>query len=71
MSKILIKANFKSLCEIYEEIGGVMESTELTIDFIFSQIFMKDAGTWDWKAIEAAVKYEKDRRDASTQIVLG
>jgi hypothetical protein len=70
ISKTIMQGNFAKLYGIYEEIGGVVETTGLTLDFILNQAFLKDSGVWDWKAIENAVKYEKEGRDASNNIIM-
>ena len=64
LGELVMKHNYQKLFELYQEVGGLMETTELTFEFVLSQAFLKPQGTWDWALMKKIIKDEITIRNA-------
>ena len=53
---IVMRANYGRLCDLHAEIGGLVETCELTWDIIINQCFLRADTAFDWQSLKRCIE---------------
>ena len=56
---IVMRSNYGRLFTMFDEIGGMKETADMTFDFVATSAFTKSTGGWDWALMKRAVEDEQ------------
>ena len=62
LSELLLKDAFPALYNLYEEVGGMIESAEMTCEFVINGAFLKPDCFLNWPLIKKEIEAEQVRR---------
>ena len=68
ISEEVMKHNYGKLFDLHAEISGLMETTELTFDYLMTQTFLKGNATWDWNTMKKVIRDEITIRKAMLEM---
>ena len=62
LSELLLKDAFPALYNLHEEVGGMIESAEMTCEFVINGAFLKPDCFLNWPLIKKEIEAEQARR---------
>eukprot|EP00438_Fugacium_kawagutii_P035219 Skav214615 [mRNA] locus=scaffold5513:7197:8063:- [translate_table: standard] len=62
LGDVMLRDAYPSLYTLYDEVSGLLESAELTFEFVLNSAFLKSGGGMNWAQIKRAIEDEQTRR---------
>ena len=56
---IVMRCNYVKLFTMFDEIGGMKETADMTFDYVATNAFTKSVGSWDWSLMKRAIEDEQ------------
>ncbi|CAJ1395057.1 unnamed protein product [Effrenium voratum] len=68
LGDMMLRDTYPSLFTLSDEVSGMLESAELTFDYILHCAFLKESGSMNWAEVKRAIEDEQVRRSPPADI---
>ena len=65
---LMLRDAYPVLYVLHDEVSGLLETAELTFEYVLNSTFLKEGGGRDWAKIKRAIEDEQTRRAPPAQI---
>ena len=68
LEDLMLRDAYPALYTLYDEVSGLLETAELTFEYVLNSTFLKEGGGMDWAKIRRAIEDEQTRRAPPAEI---